>query len=82
MSPLHSRGSPNKGGQNQKWLLHPCLLGGPKEGGTAMSPHSRGSPTKGTKADLKTYARGNNDAPSISKYGSLVRADTQIVALR
>ena len=27
------------------------------------------------------YARGKNDAPSISKYGSLVRLDTQIVAL-
>ena len=31
---------------------------------------------------IKTYARGNNDAPSITKYGSLVRLDTQIVALR
>ena len=47
-SPLHSRGSPNQGGQNQNWLPHPCLLGGPKEGGNAMSPlHSRGSPNKG-----------------------------------
>ena len=82
-SPLHSRGSPNRGGQNQDWLPHPCLLRGPKEGGNAVSPlHSWGSPTKGTKSDLKTYARGNNDAPSISKYGSLVRADAQISALR
>ena len=40
----------NKGEGNQKWLPHPCLLGGPKEGGNAMSPlHSRGSPTKGNK---------------------------------
>ena len=31
---------------------------------------------------IKTYARGNNDAPSITKYGSLVRLDAQIVALR
>ena len=38
--------------------------------------------TNGTKSDLKTYARGNNDAPSISKYGSLVWANTQIAALR
>ena len=30
----------------------------------------------------KCYARGNNDAPSISKYGSLVWPDAQIVALR
>ena len=163
-SPLHSRGSPNKGGQNQNWLPHPCLLGGPKEGGNATPPlHSRGAPNtgdkirsghqkrnedcpgflnstgrlgpkrgwkcyvtptfsgvakqrgtkpelaasplpsrgpkrgrkcyvtpgfsgspkqRGTKSDLKTYARGNNDACSISKYGSLVRAHAQTVALR
>ena len=31
---------------------------------------------------IKTYARGNNDAPSITKYGSPIRLDTQIVALR
>ena len=81
--PLHSRGSPNKGGQNQKWLPHPCLLGCPTEGGSATSPlHSRGSPTKGTKSEGKTYARGHNDAPSISKDGSQVRPDAQIVALR
>ena len=43
-------GVPNKGEGNQKWLPHPCLLGGPKEGGNATSPvHSRGSPTKGKK---------------------------------
>ena len=41
---------PNKGDQNQKWLPHPCLLGGPKEVKNATSPlHSHGSPTKGTK---------------------------------
>ena len=28
------------------------------------------------------YARGNNDATSITKYGSPVRLDAQIVALR
>ena len=56
---------------------------GPKEGGNAMSPlHSRGSPTKETKSEVKTYARGHHDAPSISKYGSLVQPDAQIVALR
>ena len=31
---------------------------------------------------MKTYARGNNDAPSITKYGSPVQLDAQIVALR
>ena len=56
---------------------------GPTEGGNATSPlHSRGSPTKGTKSEVKTYARGHHDAPSISKYGSLVQRDAQIAALR
>ena len=49
-------------------LRNPCILGGPQ--------------TKGTKSEVKTYTRGNNDAPSISKYGSLVQPYTQIVALR
>ena len=40
---------PNKGEQNQKWLPHPYLLGGPKEGRNATSPlHSEGSPTPST----------------------------------
>ena len=30
---------------------------------------------------IKTYTRGNNAAPSITKYGSPVRLDAQIVAL-
>ena len=34
------------GEQKQKWMPHPCLLGGPKKGGNATSPfHSQGSPT-------------------------------------
>ena len=37
-SPLHSRGSPNKGGQKQNSLPKPCLLGGPQVGGNATSP--------------------------------------------
>ena len=54
---------PNKGEQNQKWP--PYLLGGPKEGGNAMSPlRSRGSPTKGSKRALtrpmkKSPSRGS-----------------------
>ena len=32
--------------------------------------------------NIKTYAGGKNDAPSITKYGSPVRLDAQIVALR
>ena len=48
MSPVQSQGSPNKGGQNQKWLPHTCLLGGPQVGGNAASTlHSGGSPNKG-----------------------------------
>ena len=31
---------------------------------------------------IKTYATGNNDAPSIAKYGSPVRLEAQVVALR
>ena len=44
--------SPNNGEQNQKWLPHPYLLGGPKEGGNVTPPlHSRGVPKqRGTKS--------------------------------
>ena len=60
---------------------------GPNEGGNATSPlHSRGSPNKGgqnqkSKPPLRVTMMPLG-APSISKYGSLVRPDTQIVALR
>ena len=41
-----ARGAPKRG-QNQKWLPHPCLLAGPKEGKNVTSPlHSRVSPYK------------------------------------
>ena len=66
-------GIPQQRGTNQNWLPHHCLLGGPKEGRNATPPlHSRGYPTKGTKSNLKTNARGNNDASSISKYGGIL----------
>ena len=46
-------GVPNIGVQNHKWLPHPYLLGGPKEGGSATSPlRFRGSPNKGTKSKV------------------------------
>ena len=48
-------------------LRHPCILGG--------------SPIKGTKSEVKTYAKGHNDAPRNSKNGSLVQPDAQIAAL-
>ena len=51
VTPAFSRIPKRGGGQNQNWQPHPCLLGGPKEGGNATSPpHSWGSPTKGTKS--------------------------------
>ena len=57
---------------------------GPKRGRKCdITPAFSGIPKqRGTKSEGKTYARGNNDAPSISKYGSLVQLDAQIVALR
>ena len=71
-------GIPNKEEQNQKWLPHPCLLGGPEEGGNAMSPlHSRGSPPssagrksrsgpqqRGTKSEVATGMK-IRDAPKV-----------------
>ena len=48
-------GIPNIGEQNQKWLPHPCLLRGPKEGGNATSPlHSRGSPTPSAGSKIRS----------------------------
>ena len=56
---------------------------GPKRGRKCyVTPAFSGSPTKGTKSEVKTYARGHHDAPSISKYGSPVQPDAQIAALR
>ena len=46
---------------------------GPKRGRKCyVTPAFWGSPTKETKSEVKTYARGHHDAPSISKCGSLV----------
>ena len=46
---------PNKGEHNQKWLPHPCLPRGPKEGGNATSPlHSRGSPTPSVGSKIRS----------------------------
>ena len=52
-------------------LRHPCIFGDPQ--------------TKGDKTEVKTplgVTMMPLGAPSISKYGSLVRPDAQIVALR
>ena len=72
-SPLHSRGSPNKGGQNQKWVPGRYLLGGPKEGGSATSAvHSWGSPTPsaGTKSEAAHRWAHRLQACIFSKIGN------------
>ena len=46
---------PNIGEQNLKWLPHPCLLEGPKEGRNSTSPlHSRGSPTPSVASKIRS----------------------------
>ena len=58
-------GVPNKGEQNQDCLLQPCLLGGPKVGGSSMSPlHSRGSPTKWNKIRIGCLSHAFSGAKS------------------
>ena len=50
-------GVPNKGEQKQNWLPRPCLLRGPKVGGSATSPlHSRGPQQRGAKSELAASA--------------------------
>ena len=46
-----------------------------KAGENPKMPHPQGG------RSIKTYTRGTNDAPSITKYGSPIRLDAQIVAL-
>ena len=43
---------------------------------------NRRMPKRQCERSIKTYARGNNDTPSITKYGSPLRLDAQIVAMR
>ena len=86
-SPLHSRGSPKEGEQNQKskprprvTMMHhatkrgfkdcPGFLNstgrlGPKSGRKCyVTPAFSGVPKRrGTKSEVKTYARGHHDAP-------------------
>ena len=77
-------GDPQTMGDN---ITSGCLtpaFSGPKRGRKCyVTLAFSGTPKqRGTKSEVKTYARGNNDAPSISKFGSLVRPHAQIVALR
>ena len=45
---------PNKREQNQKWLPHPCFLGGPKEGKFYVNPAFSGIPnaTRGEQSEV------------------------------
>ena len=53
-----------RGFKDSPGFLNSTVHWGPKEGRNATSPlHSRGSPKKGTKLKVKTYARGHHDAP-------------------
>ena len=50
-------GFPNakRGEPKQKWLPHPCLLGGAKQGANATSPlHSQGSPTPSAGSKIRS----------------------------
>ena len=58
---------PNKGEQNQKWMPHRCLLGGPKEGGHATSPlHSRGSPTTSAGSKIRSGPQQRGTKPKVA----------------
>ena len=76
-------------GQNQKWLPHPYLLEGPKEGGSAMPPlHSRGSPNKGGQNHkwpphpclLRGPKAGGSATSLVSSWGSPTKGTTSEVA--
>ena len=43
---------PHQRGQNQKWLPHPCLSGGPHKGICYVTPAFWGIPIKGDKNGL------------------------------
>ena len=54
---------PKRGEQNENWLVHPCLLEGPKEGGNDASPlHSQISPTKGNKIRTGCLTSASSEA--------------------
>ena len=67
-SALHSRGSPNKWGQNQNWLPKPCLLGAHKWaemlrqpcilGGPQQRGQNQSGPKRGQKCCITPYILG------------------------
>ena len=75
-------GVPKQTGTKSELAASPLPSRGPKIGRKCyVTPAFSGGPNKGTQSEVKTYARGNNDAPSTPRYGSLVRLDAQTVAL-
>ena len=60
--------------------LTPAFSGAQKMEEMLHHPAFSGVPKQGTQSEVKTYTRGNSNAPSISKYGSLVWPNDQIVA--
>ena len=108
-SPLHSRGSPKEGEQNQKskptprvTMMHHATKRGFKDCPGFLNSTGRLGPKRGRKCYVTLAFSGVPNkggqnqkskptlgvtmmplrAPSITKYGSLVRPDAQIVALR
>ena len=70
-------GIPNIGEQNQKWMPHPYLLGGPKEGGSATSPlHARGSPKAGDR-NKSGPQKGGSATPPLCSRGPQTRGQSQ-----
>ena len=74
-------GGPQKGGTKSE-LATPALSGAQKRAQVLRNLRILGGPqTTGPQSKVKTYTEGNNDAPGISNYGSLVQPDAEIVAL-
>ena len=77
-------GVPKQRGTKSELAASPLPSRGPKRGRKCYgTPAFSGVPKqRGTKSEVKTYTTGNNNALSVSKYGSLVRPNAQIVTLR
>ena len=69
--------SPQLKGPHQSVGVH----GGDEQEKSVKGGENQKMPYPQCGRSVETYARGNNDAPSITKYGSPVRLDAQIVGL-
>ena len=65
-SPLHSRGSPNKWGQNQNWLPKPCLLGARKWAEMLRHPCFLGDPQQRGQNQSTKKQKKNKKVPMVS----------------